>query len=468
LAEYTETPEPGWALRCVLVEKRGENPAEVQLLTENLFPLVQKQTHSRSFLFAGSERVEVASQLAADGFLFVYCKEAEGEDYRLYRASTASGERGRFYTVEQLPNGAVIRFDRERFGFGPVAGENTVCVVCCDEEILHHRDLGVVYGYEDQILPLEFMEDVLPEPFSVLAEIPDGSGGSFYRIVEAGQTDPHELCFALRSHEGEIKIMHPGVGTEYRLYICDWAVTGGSIGNIREGSVLVHREGLPGMEREVRVQCIGPGRGGQSWESPEDMRLRFVSDLRKVQTAVLPSDYMTLAMQTPGLAIHKVNAWAQPEKNLVQVVVKPCGNGEPYPKCSKSYMDRISGYLDRFRMITTRVELLQPRYVPVHVTAGVCIKRHYRSVEEEVRAVLTRLLDHAGGEEGFGGCIRFDELHRTISAIPGVVSVDSLYLTADDTAGAKQVGTDVFLAQDSLCCPGKLHLDFHYEIIRGR
>lgn len=468
LAHCTETPESGATLRCVLKSGCSEHPPKLQRITENLFPLVQKQTHSRSILFAGSDEIKVISQLAADGFLFVYCKEADGEDYRLYSQYNGTEERGRFYQVELIQNGAMIRFDQEKFGYGPAEGENTVCVVCCDDMMIHHRDLGVVYGYDDQMISMDFMEDVLPEPFSVMAEIPEGNGGYFYRMMKAGQKDPHELCFELYSHEGAIRIIHPGVGTEYHLYVCDCAVTHGGNGNIRDGSTLIHREGLPGMESELHVKCIGQATGGQSWESPEDMRLRFVNDLRQVHTAVLPSDYEALALATPGLAIHKVNAWADSEKNLVWVVVKPRGNGKPYPKLSQNYMNEISGYLNRFRMITTRVELVQPRYVPIHVSARFRLKKHYQSVEQEVRDLLTKLLDHVEGEDDFGGWIRFDELHRRISRLPGIVGVDSLHLTAGDTFGAKQVGTDILLAEDSLACPGNLHLDFTYEIIRGR
>lgn len=468
LAHYTEAPESGAALRCVLKSGCSEHPAKLQRITENLFPLVQKQTHSRSILFAGNDEIEVISQLAADGFIFVYCKEAEGKDYRLYKPYSGTEEQGRFYQLEPVQNGAVIRFDKDKFGFGPVKGEDTVCVVCCDEMMIHHRDLGVVYGYDDQIISMDFIEDVLPESFSVMAEIPDSNGDYFYRVMKAGQTDPHELCFELYSHEGELRIIHPGVGTTYHLYACDCAVTRGGNGNIRDGSTLIHREGLPGMENERHVKCIGQAEGGQSWESPEDMRLRFVDDLRQVHTAVLPSDYEALALATPGLAIHKANAWADPEKNIVWVAVKPMGNGKSYPQLSPNYINEISGYLNRFRMITTRVELVQPRYVPIHVSARFRVKKHYQSVEQEVRDLLVKILDHVEGEDDFGGWIRFDELHRRISRLSGIVGVDSLHLTAGDTLGAKQVGTDIRLAEDSLACPGNMHLDFTYEIIRGR
>ena len=112
-------------------------------------------------------------------------------------------------------------------------------------------------------------------------------------------------------------------------------------------------------------------------------------------------------------------------------------------------------------MITTRVELVQPRYVPIHVSAVVYIRRHFQRAQEEVRELLAALLDHIDGEESFGGIVRFHEVYQQLIALPCVAAVDALRLSCAGAEGATQSGLDICLDEESLCYPGEFRLEFH-------
>lgn len=462
-APFGEAPQEGYALRCLLEETRYDRAPRLATLAVNLFPMEQKETLAKCYLFQGGARVEVKSQLAAQGFLFVYCREKSGQPYRLYQRYAGVGEKGRYYLLEEREDGVVITFDKARFGFAPGRGWGAVRVVCYNGEMVHHRDLGVVYGYEDQEIPLDLVHDLLPDQFSLIAETPGEDGEMEYRFVAPGNTDPDRLCYRVQSRQGTVRIVHPGVGVEYRLYLCDCAVTRGAVGNIRAGNRLIHISGPVGMEQQTVFHSPAPGRGGQSWEDPEELRLRFAASMREVTTAVLPSDYEHLVRNTPGLCIHKVKAQAFPEENLVKVVIKPYTE-ERYPKLSPEYLRQIRAHVEARRLLTTRVELVQPRYIPINVTAVLYIRQHYRQAEGEVRQLLELLLDHVHGDAGFGGWVRFSQIYRQLADLPCVAAVDTLYLSPATTEGAALVGTDVRLGEDSLCCPGTFRLDFHNDV----
>ena len=87
---------------------------------------------------------------------------------------------------------------------------------------------------------------------------------------------------------------------------------------------------------------------------------------------------------------------------------------------------------------------------------------------EEVRELLTALLDHVNGEEGFGGTVRFHSVYQRLSALPCVAAVDALHLSCGGAEGASQAGVDVRLDGESLCYPGDLRLDFHDYVEPGR
>ena len=459
-AVLTAPPIQGCALRCLLEESEYDRPPMVASLAANLFPASQRETKSKGYLFQGASRIEVKSALAAKGYIFVYCREKSGEPYRLYNRYAGVGEQGRYYLLEEQADGVIITFDRSRFGFGPGRGWGAVRVVCYDEEMIHHRDLGPVYGYEDQRIDLDLVQNVLPEDLSLIAETPGENGEMEYRFFSPGNTDPDNLCFSVLSREGAIHIDHPGMGMEYRLFLCDCAVTQGALGDLRAENTLIHREGLPGREVETAYTNPAPGRGGMSWEDPEALRLRFAASMREVTTAVLPSDYEMLALHTPGLCIHKVKAEINSVENLVKVVVKPYTE-EKLPQLSANYLRQIGAYLDSRRMITTRVELVQPRYVPIHVSAVVYIRRHFQRAQEEVRELLAALLDHIDGEESFGGTVRFHEVYQQLIALPCVAAVDALRLSCAGAEGATQSGLDICLDEESLCYPGEFRLEFH-------
>lgn len=453
-----EGPGGRYALRCLLEEADYDLPPRLHTLAANLFSVVQRETRSAGYLFNGGVRVEVKSELAALGNLFVYCREVKGGPYRLYRQDPETGARGRFYRRSDHPDGVTLTFDRKAFGFAPGQGWGAVRVVCYDDELVHHRDLGPVYGYEDQVIDLDLVENVLPDGVSLIAEAPGADGELEYHFVNPGNTDPDTLCYQVESRPGRLRIVHPGLGTEYRLYLCDCAVTRGAAGNIREGGALEHRPRDPWAPKGPVFQNPAPGRGGVTFESAEDLRLRFLADVRTPATAVLASDYEDLVRRTPGLCIHKVKAVVREEENLVQIAVKPWADA-PLPQLSDQYRAQIMAWLEPRRMLTTRIELLPPKYVPIDVAATLRVKSYFDHAQEEIEAALRQALDHVDGPAGFGGWVRFNELYQALSALPCVDEVESLRLLPADRAAVTAEGADLRLDDQSLCCPGQFQLE---------
>lgn len=464
----TEFDESGFALRCVLISGSYDHPPRAVGIAGNLFPVSQRETLSCCFTFDGSEEIVIESEVAAQGAVFVYCREHGEQLYSEYREYSGIDKKGRFYTMEQIESGVVIHFDQQRFGYCPECEKDAVKVVCYKDDMLHHRGLGTVFGYDDQIIDIDFVSDILPESFSLIAEIPDQYGGSSFKFISPGPNPNGEISYELLSHEGAIKITDPGVGTEYRLFICDCAVTLGEKGVIRKNSILTHKEGQPGMERITRFISPAPAVGGSSWENPDRLRRRFADSMKQINTAVTADDYKFLAQNTPALCIHKVNAWGNTAQNTVWITVKPQSGADMLPKLSPAYQNAILEHLNRCRMITTRIELLQPRYLPIDVIVALRVKKYYRSVEKDVYTLLCNMLDHVTSDDDFGGIIRFDEMYRELSHIAGVTAIDSLRLIPAESGCAVISGNDILLPPDTLCYPGDIKTELRDEISKHR
>ena len=374
--------------------------------------------------------------------------------YYQYREALSAEAKGRFYRTELEFDDVTLRFD-PAFGHLPWDGENAVRVVCYDEEMIHHRVLGPVYGYDRQVIQLDLVTDVLPDSLLVAVETKKHNGDAEYCFLGPGEVGPGGLSYHLRSREAQLVIDDPGAGG-CQLLLAGCAVTQGGRGNLRPCATLEQRGGYDGTEVEARYFCPAPGRGGISHESTEELRLRFSAGMREVSVAVRTEDYEALVRQTPGLCIHKVKAVAVSGKNLVKIAVKPYTE-EERPKLSPDYLRQLRDFLEPHRMLTTRFEICQPRYVPINVHAVLSIRGMAAYAQKEIEQLLQTFLDHINGPRDFGGWVRFNELYQALSALPCVEAVDGLRLYPGSREAAV-VGSDIRLEDDSLCCPGAIHL----------
>lgn len=437
-AAQEDTPVSGCALRCFLETADFDTAPRLCSVAAHLFPMVQKCTRVHTFRFDDPSRAVLAREFAEDGMFLVFCAEEEGAPYRLCRA-------GDYYT-EDTAQGAALRFDAQPYA---------VRVVCFDGEMIHHRLLGPVCGYEKQTVQLDIVRNVVAEDFAIALAVQEGDGGTAYHFVAPGEVGPDGFRYHLRSHSAQLVIDDPGCGG-YEMLLTSCAVTEGARGNIRAGTVLEQRGGYDGTEVEARYTCPAPGCGGVSYESAEELRMRFSADMQQTSVAVRTEDYETLVRQTPGLCIHKVKAVAFGSKNLVKIAVKPYTE-EDFPKLSDAYMRQIRSFLEPRRMLTTRFEICQPRYVPIGVRATLSIRGMASHAYEEAERLLRDALDHIHGEQEFGECVRFNDLYQKLSALPFVDAVDALNIYPE-SADAVLTGGDIHPDDDCLCCPGTIEL----------
>lgn len=440
-------PVEGCAIRCLLEMAGYDRAPRLKGLAVHLFPVVQQETRVYCHC-TGKKKGELRGRLAKQGNLLVYCREESGGPYREYRQLPVEGAQGRFWSREETPWGTALHFVS---GYEPCDDPDAVRAVCYDDEMIHYRLLGRVEGYDDQVLQLRQVEGVLPE--SLLLTVINDEGACYFVAPE--QEGPDGFRYHFRPRTAQIVIDDPGLGG-YTLYLSGCAMTQGGRGNLRPCAVLEQRGGYDGTEVEQQYFCPAPGRFGASCESVEELRVRFSAGIRQCHVAVRVEDYENLVRRTPGLCIHKVKAVAVGEENLVRIAVKP-HTEEPMPKLSQEYLRQIREYLEPYRMLTTRFELCQPRYVPVGVHAILNVQGEAARAREQVESLLRQILDHVDGPENFGGWVRFHEIYQKLTDLPFVEAVDVLSLFPDGR-DAVLVGSDVKLGDDCLCYAGSIQL----------
>ena len=179
---------------------------------------------------------------------------------------------------------------------------------------------------------------------------------------------------------------------------------------------------------------------------------------------VLKKDYEQAVRQTPGLCIHKVRAVADEQQNLVRITVK-CHTEDNRPELPACYLEQIKRRLDDYRMIATRIELRQPQYVPVDVTAVVHVRNYYENARAEITDMLRRELDYITSDHSFGETIRFTELYRKLETMQCVDSVYMLSMQPAPGTDATLQGADIVLGESSLCHLGRLTLEINTSLV---
>lgn len=296
-------------------------------------------------------------------------------------------------------------------------------------------------------LPAEeiFLEEdgILPDSLRLMVE----EHGIWYdcpvRRPEDGRTLPRGCRWdsarrALRFGDGrDFRIPHAG-----RLLVAGCACTLGAGGNGAGG--LLKRAG-------ISLLPLTPAAGGQDAEDATSAFFRAAKGQELPARAVSLSDYETLAMRTPGLALARVKA--VPAARLgragpgVVVIAKP-RSADPLPPLTRWQKDRLAGWLEGFRLIGVPLEVRSPRYCPIEVR--VHIRFYGPAAECPLRAAALQHTDGVTGPLDFGAELSYTALFAALGAVLGVEAVRGLELRALSGGGRRTQEGGIRLDADTL------------------
>ena len=454
-----ELPKPAYAIRTRVIKADYDVSPKLLSVAGFLFEAWQKETKSVCYTFQKYSKITLNSELMEEGYLQVFCKEEKGSFYRRYEPVSEEGDRGRFYTLEHERYGVnTFSFDRRRFGFAPDKLKNAVKIMVYSEEMMRRFYLGIVQGYDAQELELP-VKNIVAESFCIIAKRTDENGEELFDFVRPNYYEEDSLTYYLLENEGKIIIEDAGVFIGASLYMGSCSITRGQEGNIREGNRFRTGKNL----QDIEFVNVGPGTGGCFRESIADVRKRFLADMNKPYTAVTAADYESIVKSAPGLCIHKVRAVLREERNEVQIAVKP-GTDERFPKLSDTYRKSLEQLLEKKRLLTTRVEIVPPVYLPINVKGVIYVKRHYEREQELIEQMIREQLDYLESERNFGDVLKFDEVFRAVENLECVEYIYDLTLHPQYPGAAKIRDNDIYPNADCLCYAGDIQLEIrNYE-----
>ncbi|HET7540944.1 MAG TPA: baseplate J/gp47 family protein, partial [Polyangiaceae bacterium] len=219
---------------------------------------------------------------------------------------------------------------------------------------------------------------------------------------------------------------------------------GGSAGNVAAGKLSLDTS-LPNVDGIEQREAAS---GGVDEESAESAKGRAPDRIRSLERAVTALDFETLAEEKAGVARatavnrrHPLVPRAPVTGAITLVVVPPRAGDEPAPMPSQLYLDEVARTLEPFRVLTTELFVVAPKYreVRVDVEIDVASIAAAATVRERVSDALSAYFDpiHGGDGRGWplGGTIAYAEVLSTVLKVTDVGGVRSLTLNLD---GASQ------------------------------
>ena len=455
---YINAPKDGYAIRARLLSAAYDVCPKLTAVEAFLFEVWQKDTICECQSIGRTGEIDIYSELSEEAYIDVYCQEQKGESFRKYEYLPDRTVEGRYYTMEHPEYGhRRIIFDKKNRGYGPERGRDHVKVVIYTESVMRQYALGQVLGYDNQEIMLPF-KHIVAHSFCIIARQRTKTGEFVYDFVRPERNGEDALYYHLLENDGRIIIEDAGRFIGADLFLAAVALNNGPDGNIRAWNRLQSEFGAQGVGKEVEFFNPGPGTGGCYREKLEDVRQRFIKDMETSYTAVTEKDYERIVLTTPGLCIHKAKAEMDETRNLVRIAVKP-GTDEEFPKLSKLYRQIIRERLEDRRLLTTRIELVSPIYMPVNVAVTVYVKLHYANANERIEEAIRQRVDYLNSDRNLGEPLKFDEVFYTIEMLECVEYVYDLSIRPNSMAGVRMSDADLIPDSNCLLYPGEIHIE---------
>jgi predicted phage baseplate assembly protein len=243
---------------------------------------------------------------------------------------------------------------------------------------------------------------------------------------------------ALLQPDGEVQRYGALAPKGAMLMMKGYRYGGGLAGNVAANQLIVLKTGLPYVERVANLEAA---QGGKDTESLESAKMRVPGHLRSLGRAVTSSDFEYLSYEAAPGQVGRAHCLQPPLTNqgevrvlIIPSIARPDDYIDPQNlDLNDELRETIAAYLDERRLLSTRLEVVQPAYQLVDTEVRLRVAQYYDP--EKVRAAVnTRLYEFinplVGGIDGkgwpFGRDLFVSDVMAALQTVPGVHFIRSV------------------------------------------
>ena len=236
----------------------------------------------------------------------------------------------------------------------------------------------------------------------------------------------------------------PPKGAEIRMRC--YRTGGGRQGNIESGTLKILKSAIPYISRVTNYQ---PARGGSDPESLNQAMLRAPQILRTRDRAVTKEDFEVLTLKAGQGSIARTLCLPVETAGTVNVLVIPEAERNNLQEglspealvLTASLRQQTLNYLNERKLLGVRIQLREPHYVGVAVTASIGLEPMYQNdraedmIRQQLKIALYKFLNPlTGGIEGegwkFGRPVYISDIIALFQKIAGVRYIGEVVLNS--------------------------------------
>jgi predicted phage baseplate assembly protein len=314
------------------------------------------------------------------------------------------------------------------------------------------RVIGQSTGAADQVMLLP-ARSVEPETFILQVE-EIGLGFVKWRAVDdLALMSRDDTVYTLDSEAGNVTFGNgifgriPTLGQRVRVAMM--RAGGGSTGNLPTTSLqqisAKDFKGNPVNRKLSVIQGIAT-EGGENVEDLSAAEKRIPSWLQHRNRSVTEADYKSLAAETPGVRVGRIEVLPHfmPQQRrgdvpgVVSVMVLPFKDmtEAPNPRPDQPFIEKVFAYLNNRRPLATELYVIGCEYIPLGLSIGITVRDGFaydqvvNAVREAIKRYLWSLPPDGPLGEGWllGRSVQDRELEIVVARVAGVNSVGGVNL----------------------------------------
>ncbi|MBV7337520.1 putative baseplate assembly protein [Chloroflexi bacterium TSY] len=387
-------------LRLIGYELRPPQPAsaDLTLLFDDVPPTSPNGEEEGATAESSSVTIEPGTEFKTDAQM-----TGESIHFRYIRDEPLTIELTEL-PVESRNGDSVLRFD-------------PLPVVQVDDKI-SQETVGSSNGSAGQRFALARMP-LIDETLVVMVD--EGSGPQAWeRQQTLLYSQPFDRHYIVRRDENDLAWIEFGDGIYGKIprrgqnhISASYCVGGGTKGNVPANSITKNVTKIAGLHSLFNENAAA---GGAEHEEIAEASKRGPHLFRTMGSAVTAQDYEYHARQ---FGVGKV--WAQAAGwNRIELYVAPAGGGQP----SDTLKEDLRSYLEDKRIMTSLIEIRDPRYVDVAVEGTLDVEPYSfaQQVQQQVEDAVRNLL--AFDQVKFNDILYLSKVYEVIEAIPGVRGIN--------------------------------------------
>lgn len=437
-----------YLIRVILKECNYEVPPILKYISTNTIKVVQKDTLIDNILFSVSslniQQFRISNYLGQIGEIEVFIRRSDGLWEKTYE-----------YDLNATYDNKVLIFDKSKHKKFPIEGKDNIRVCCYKSELNVKRKLGIADGFPFLSVNLN-LEDIFYEDFEIL--ISNDSNGMVWeewsKTEDLYLSNCKDKSYFLDLSKNTLNF---GDGINGRIpngeiIIISCSTTIANEGNVKRGEI----NDILWNKNNEKILNYEHAVGGKKAPSIEDLFKQVRKGLKKVTRAVSDEDYEVIVKSTPGLMIKNAKAIVPEGQNSIFSNTNPnCIYivAEAYSKCkkqelNKAYIRNIQNQIEKYRLITTEVEVIQVEYIGIDVYGEITVKSYYKDAKNRIEASIRDFFENE--EWNFGQSLIYSNLYGRIDTLDCVSHIYSLSINFDGRGAKRNSSGDISIPENGM------------------